>query len=554
MPRLSPTRYPGQPHHAIKALALLFLCLLPLPGFAETAPTPKWRQKALAFEKHGSWLEACRCWDEVLRKDRDNPAVREAFQRRLRQMHLTARHNDTLYRQTLQKLTPTQSLDAYEQVLALLSVAYPDRAKTNLTILFEQGLQELRLALDSPVFRRHYLPDVKPDALKAFQDRLADWPTRKINTRGEAREQAMAVIRSAPRDGIALRPLVFCAFSLEFAAGACNALDEYSSFLTPGNLELTNAVERGKIVGVGLELGVVNDRLQITRVYPRGPADAAGLNKNERILRIAGKSVADLPAEAAAERLLGEPGSSVEVEVETPGIMPSKRTVKLVRRSVTVPSVEYQPMYVLSESVQAGYLRISYFTESTLQSVKEALAEAMTREHKGIIIDLRGNPGGLFMSAVSVAELFLTEGVIVISQSPFKEYNRSFKVESTNSFQVPVVVLIDAETASAAEVLAGALKEGRAGRMPTLVMGQSSYGKGSIQCIIPMEKSPLEHPAAIRLTVAKLFSPSNLPYTGRGVSPHEPTMLTGDALLEEAKKELLKMITMPPKIMAGGIM
>jgi carboxyl-terminal processing protease len=550
LPRSSPTRYLCRPH-AIKVLGLLLLGLLPLPVRAESGPIPKWQQKVLECEKRGAWLEACRCCDDVLRKDRDNVAAREAYQRCLRRLHLTARHGDTLYRQTLQKLTPTQALDAYEQVIALLSVAYPDRAKTNLTYLFEQGVQELRLALDTPLFRKHYLPDAKDAAVKAFQERLADWPSRKIETRAEARDQLRALIRSAPRDGLALRPLVFCAFALEFAAGACNALDEYSSFMTPGSLQMTNAAERGKIVGVGLELGVVGDRLQIARVYPRGPAADAGLNKNDRLLRIAGKSVADLPAEAAAGRLLGEPDSAVEVEVEIPGEMPMKRTVKLVRRAVMVPSVEYQPLYSMSESIQAGYMRISYFTDSTLQAVKEALAEAMTRGHRGVIIDLRGNPGGLFMSAVNVAELFLTDGVIVISQSPFKEYNRSFKVESTNPWQVPVVVLIDAETASAAEVLAGALKEGRAGRIPTLVMGQPSYGKGSIQCVIPMEKSPLEHPAAIRLTVAKLFSPANQPYTGRGVSPHEPTMLTGDALLEEAKKELLKLIMLPkPMIMS----
>jgi carboxyl-terminal processing protease len=522
----------------------MLLCLLPLPVAGQPASPMKWRQKALEFERRGAWLEACRCYDEILRRDRDNVGIREAYQRCLRRLHLTARHEDTVYRQTLQKLTPSQALDAYEQVLALLSVAYPDRAKTNISLLFYQGLQELRLALEDPIFRKHYLSGVKPDVLKAFTARLADWPVRKIATRSEAREQVRAVIRSAPRDGLALRPLLFSAFALEFAAGACNALDEYSSFLTPGNLALAQSVERGKLVGVGLELGVVNERLQITRVYPKGPASDAGMMRGERVIRIAGKPVAELPAEAAADRLLGEVGSTVEVEVETPGMMPRKRTVRLVRRAVTVASAEYQP-FPLGDMIQAGYLRISYFSEDTLHAVQEALGEAITRGHRGLVIDLRGNPGGLFMAAVNVAELFLPDGVIVISQSPFKEFNRTFKVEANHPNHFPVVVLIDGETASAAEVMAGALKESRAGKIPTLVMGQSSYGKGSIQCVIPMEKSPLENPAAIRLTVAKLFSPSNQPYTGRGVSPHEPTELTGDALLEEARKELLKLINPP---------
>jgi carboxyl-terminal processing protease len=521
----------------------MLLWLLPLAASAQPISPAKWRQKALEFEKRGAWLEACRCYDEILRKDRDNVGIREAYQRCLRRLHLTARHEDTVYRQTLQKLTPTQALDAYEQVLALLSVAYPDRAKTNLGLLFYQGVQELRLALDDPTFRKTYLAGVKPEVLKAYHTRLAELSVRKITTRTEAREQARAVIRAAPRDGLTLRPLLFSAFALEFAAGACNALDEYSSFLTPGNLALTQSVERGKLVGVGVELGVVEDKLQITRVYTKGPASDAGMMKGDRVIRIAGKPVAELPAEAAAERLLGEADSAVDVELESPaGMMPRKRTVRLVRRAVTVASAEYQLLFPPGSMEQAGYLRISYFSEGTLQAVREALAEAYTQKHVGLIIDLRGNPGGLFTAAVNVAELLIPDGVIVIGQSPFKEFNRTFKVESPNEWQLPVVVLIDGETASAAEVLAGALKESRAGKVPTLVMGQPTYGKGSIQCVIPLEKSPLDDPTAIRLTVAKLFSPSNQPYTGRGVSPHEPTDLTGDALLEEARKELLKLI------------
>jgi carboxyl-terminal processing protease len=506
-------------------------------------PMLKWRQKALEFEKRGAWLEACRCYDEILRKDRENVAIREAYQRCLRRLHLTARHEDPVYRQTLQKLNPSQALDAYEQVLALLSVAYPDRAKTNLGLLFYQGVQELRLALDDPIFRKHYLPGVRSDVLKAFQTRLADLPVRKITTRTDAREQARAVIRSAPRDGLVLRPLLFSVFALEFAAGACNALDEYSSFLTPGNLALTQSAERGKLVGIGVELGVVRGRPQVTRVYSKGPASDAGLIPGDRIIRIAGKPVAELPAESVAERLLGETGSFVDVEVESAGMMLRKRTVRLMRRAVTVSSAEYQLLFPLGSMDQAVYLRINYFNETTMQVVREALAEASTRGIRGLVIDLRGNPGGLFTAAVNVAELLIPDGVIVISQSPFKEFNRTFKVESTNPYQFAVVVLIDGETASAAEVLAGALKESRFGKEPTLVMGQASYGKGSIQCVIPMEDSPLEKPTAIRLTVAKLFSPSNQPYTGRGVTPHEPTELIGDALLEEARKELLKLIS-----------
>ena len=116
----------------------MLLWLLPAAVSAEQVSLVKWRQKALECEKRGAWLEACRCYDEILRKDRDNVGIREAYQRCLRRLHLTARHEDAVYRQTLQKLNQMQALEAYDQVLALLSVAYPDRAKTNLGLLFYQ--------------------------------------------------------------------------------------------------------------------------------------------------------------------------------------------------------------------------------------------------------------------------------------------------------------------------------------------------------------------------------------------------------------------------------
>src|SRR5262249_26971572 len=130
-----------------------------------------------------------------------------------------------------------------------------------------------------------------------------------------------------------------------------------------------------------------------------------------------------------------------------------------------------------------GYIRILHFQDSTLMEVQEALGE-MDATIKGLILDLRGNPGGLFNSALAVAEAFLTDGIIVIGQSPAREFNVPFKAEPRGmTFQRPVVVLIDGDTASAAEVLAGALKEVRAGRFPTRLIGQTTYGKGSVQCV-----------------------------------------------------------------------
>jgi len=258
-----------------------------------------------------------------------------------------------------------------------------------------------------------------------------------------------------------------------------------------------------------------------------------------------------LPPDVAAERLRGAKGTTVDIEITR-----SKKAIRLGRRFFPISSVEYQAL-PLGYGLQGGYLRIHHFQDSTLQEVKDALA-AMSNPGdpiRGIVLDLRGNPGGVFKSAVAVAELFLGEGIIVVGRSPSSDFNRVYKADNPAASQIPAVVLIDGDTASAAEVLATALKESRPAHAPTLLLGQTTFGKGSIQCIIPLDKSPLEKLAGIRLTVARFLSPSSLPVTGRGVAPTVISDAEGAALLAEAQKQLTDLINaalMPRPMMAGG--
>jgi carboxyl-terminal processing protease len=531
-------------------LAALTLLVLGLPASADSVKPDDWRARGARLEEKSAWAEACRCYEDILRKERGNPIAREGYRRSLRRLHLSTRHADASYRRSIERLAPSQSLEIYEQVLSILRRAYPDRARTNPQQLFQNGLDEMRLALDEPLFQRHQMSGVKPAAIEAFQKRLATWSAR-ITTLGEARDEVLLVICSAPKEGIALRPALVSALTLEFAAGACNTLDEFSSFLTPGSMASVQAALKGKLLGVGIELGVVAERLTVTRVYAKSPAALAGFVKGDHVVKIAGINVENLPPDVAAERLRGAKGTSVEVEIAR-----SKKAIRLSRRSFPVSSVEYQAL-PLAYGLQYGYLRIHHFQDSTLQEVKDALA-AMSKPGdplRGLVLDLRGNPGGVFKSAVAVAELFLGEGIIVVGQSPIEDFNRAYKADNPAASQIPAVVLIDGDTASAAEVLAAALKESRPAHSPTLLLGQTTFGKGSIQYIIPLEKSPLEKLAGIRLTVARFLSPSSSPVTGRGIAPTVSSDLEGAALLNKAREQLLDLINaamMPRTVMAGG--
>ncbi len=536
------------------AVVLGAACLLGvLPTFAFSADDFNFKDKAVAAEKGHDWLEACRCYDKALRNDRNQPELRASYRRCLRRLYLVRRCQDRVYRDVIAKLTPSQALEVYDQVLGVVGAAYVDPSKTDVNSLFRQGVQELRYDFDEEAFLQQYLPGARPAAVSRFKKVLEDWQTHTVKNRTEAHEQALALIQAARRSDLEVKPALAVAIGLEFASGACNALDEYTLFLTPGYYNDIQTILQGKYVSIGVDLGVSPEdrRLEIVRVYPKSPAMEAGLQEHDRVVRI--DRDANLTPERAAEKLRGEAGSVVEIEVQSPSAMSAvapgltaSRTLKIQRRAVYLPSVMEPRLLAVqteTETLPVGLIQINHFQDSTVQDVKEALAQLQTAGVKALILDLRGNPGGSFKSGVQVAELFLNEGVVVYSESPLDEYNRPFKVEGRNPVQLPVVVLVDRDTASAAEVVAGALKEHRQGN--TLIVGQTTFGKGSIQGVIPLDKAPLDKtPGGIRITVAKLFSPGkHQPYTGRGVTPDIVVDQEGDAVMTagvQAAVQLLK--------------
>jgi carboxyl-terminal processing protease len=526
------------------------LCIFPSAAHAQTGGADDLRKQAALLEQRRDWPEACRVYDEILRRDRTADDARRGYQRCLRRYHVLRRHQDKIYHDALPGVTPVEALDMYEQVLETISRAYVDRPRTSPAALFRQGVEELRLALEEPAFCEQYLPGVPQVSLDDFKAQLGKWRGRKITDRADARAQVMAMGRSLQQIAPGAKPVLRTAVTLECLSGACNALDEYTFFLTPGHFGEVQSALRGRLVSVGVDLAVVDGHLEIARVYPRGPAWEQGVMPHDRLLRIDGQPADGLPPEVAAERLRGKAGSLVELELLPAGQMMPRPPIKLIRRPVVVPSVEYESRTAfvdagdgMTMAVPVGRLRIFCFQESTLQEVKEALASLQTDGMRVLILDLRGNPGGLFRSAVQVAELFLPEGIIVVSQSHVlprdKRLSGPIRAEGMNPLLAPMVVVVDGDTASSAEVLAGALKEnGRA-----KLIGQTTFGKGSIQCIIPLEKPPFDKmPGGIRITVAKLLSPNWEPYSGQGVRPDVRFSADGDAVLLEAQQILLDML------------
>lgn len=505
------------------------------------------RQQARQLERDGDWAKACSFYAYILTKDRTLTDVRERFQTCLRHCHRVRRHQDSSYRQQVLNQDAPVALQVYGEVLEQLHREYFENDKADLNRLFHQGLHELRLALNDDSFRRDYLASVKKEAVESFLTKLADFGSREIRTPLDAQNQAMKVALAAKKS-LGLKPTVTV---LEIACGACNALDEHSYYLTPRQFSDDHAALRGDIVGVGIDLTLTDGRLLVSQVYINSPAARAGLVVGDRVLTIDGEPAEELTLETALEMLKGEAGTVISLEIAVPQGIESRLSMKsrsftLVRQPINV-SIALQRM--LEPAI--GYIQLAAFHEHTLAELDEAIRQLEGQGMKALVLDLRGNSGGLLESAVQVAERFLWEGAYIVNtRGRLREAKRTSR--NLHPLLTPLVVVIDGSTASAAEILAGALKENlsETGQPRATLVGQTSFGKGTVQHMVELKTVQA---GGLRITWARFYSPLNHPYNSIGVEPHfivEPTTMAFDEQLREAvmRAELLaKQLVMMPR-------
>jgi len=260
-------------------------------------------------------------------------------------------------------------------------------------------------------------------------------------------------------------------------------------------------------VGLGIELKASAGTLAIVKVITNSPAERAGLRAGDRIAEVDGKATAEMTTDQAADLLQGPEGSVVNiVVVSTNG---SSRRLSIRREHVEVPSVD--DVKIIDAGSGVGYLKLTCFQKTTSRDLDAALWKLHRQGMKCLIMDLRGNPGGLLTSSVEVADKFVEEGIIVSTRgrSPLEDFN--YTAHKAGTWRVPLVVLIDGESASASEIFAGAIRDHHRGNL----VGERSYGKGSVQGIFPLSLAG----SGVRLTTAKFYSPSGHPISNVGVHP-----------------------------------
>jgi carboxyl-terminal processing protease len=475
------------------------------------------RDEALRLEKLGQWGEAADKYEKILQLDRSQADVRGRYQECLRRYFQVVRLRDSSYRKEVLSLKYHQALRLYEIVLYNLLNHTLDKDKVTAGMLFRKGLEEYLRALASAEFCTDHLNRTRPESTQDLRAALErQFGDRRTMTYEDAVEGVREVVMKSVNHFPAINPTTVV---MEFLCGACHALDEYTVYLTPRQLRELCDTLKGKYVGIGIRLRVDQNKIVVAEVLPDSPAGEAvpALAVDDHIVQIDQKSTANLTPEAAMELLEGENGSQVELVVASARF--GHRIVNLRRRALFVPSVSHE-----IRPSGFGYLRIHCFQESTLEEFDNRLADLMRANCKGLILDLRGNPGGLLDVAIEVAKRFLSSGIIVTTQ--YQELKSIVESRNPDALTLPVVVLVDSDTASAAEVLAGALKENKRVR----VVGQTTYGKGCSQGLLKLPaEGALRSPAVavpgggptggIRITIARFYSPTGQPYTGKGVEP-----------------------------------
>jgi carboxyl-terminal processing protease len=293
------------------------------------------------------------------------------------------------------------------------------------------------------------------------------------------------------------------------ANGILQTLDPHSNALPPDLYEDLRMGTSGEFGGLGIKITTdrrppCNGTLTVVEVFENTPAERAGLRTGDKILRIEGESTVNITTSEAAERLRGTPGTKVKIQIRRAD--GSTKDVQITRRLIPIESVEWE---LLEGDV--GYISLEAFQGNSAIELQGALAALHARGMKGLILDLRGNPGGLLDVAIKVADKFLNGGTIVATAGR-REEEQSVHNASTAGTEpgYPLVLLIDPGSASAAEIIAGAIRNhGRA-----LLVGETTFGKGSVQRVLPLPGG-----GALRLTSAQYLIPGDMSIQAVGVAP-----------------------------------
>lgn len=289
--------------------------------------------------------------------------------------------------------------------------------------------------------------------------------------------------------------------------GMIRSLDPHSSFMTPDLYKELEVETQGQFGGIGIEITILKEVLTVVSPIEDTPAFNAGVKSGDQIIKIDGKSTKDITIMEAVKKLRGPRDTKVTITIMREN-MSKPKDIVLTRAIIQIKSVKSK---ILEDNI--GYIRIASFHERTTDDLRKALREFSEKlqSMKGLVLDLRNDPGGLLIQAIEVSDMFLKSGIIVSTRGRTKNMEtKAMARNDGNEITCPIVVLVNEGTASAAEIVAGALQDnGRA-----LIIGTQTFGKASVQTVIALEDG-----SALKLTTARYYTPKGRSIQAEGIKP-----------------------------------
>jgi len=303
--------------------------------------------------------------------------------------------------------------------------------------------------------------------------------------------------------------------------GMLKSLDPHSSFMKPEDYKELQIETKGSFTGIGIEISLKDGILTVVSPIEGTPAYKAGLKANDKILKIEGKTTKNMTLIESVKLLRGAKGTDVTISIYREGWRRLK-DITLTRDVIPIQSVRSK---ILEDGY--GYIRITNFQNKTTFELKKALRELEKGKGlKGLVLDLRNNPGGLLDQAVKVADVFLEKGLVVYTDGRIEEQKMRFEAHpNKHHHKYPIAVLVNEGSASASEIVAGALQDHKR----AIILGIQTFGKGSVQTIIPLEDG-----SAVRLTTARYYTPNGRSIQAKGI---EPDIEVPYRLLEKPKEK-----------------
>jgi len=348
---------------------------------------------------------------------------------------------------------------------------------------------------------------------------IGRWSVTSVSAEGEGYEElrtfteVMSMVKKYYVEEVKTKDLVNGAIK-----GMLTSLDPHSSFMTPDAYKEMQVDTKGEFGGLGIQIGIKDSMLTVIAPIEDTPAFKAGIKAGDKILKINSESTKDMTMQDAVSKMRGVPKTPVTLSILREGWKDTK-DFTIVRDIIKIKSVKSK---VLDDHI--GYIKLSQFQEQTADDLAAAIKQLNDSKVTSLILDLRNDPGGLLNSAIDVTSQFLPKGKLVVYTKTRSGEKSEFLTNGENTFTPPMIVLVNQGSASASEIVAGALKDWNR----AAILGTQTFGKGSVQTVIPLSGG-----AGLRLTTAKYYTPKGTSIQNTGITPDIVVKLTAKNGIKE---------------------